>query len=86
MVSKRTEELINLDRRHIIHAGSVVGQPDVASIIDKADRITVQDTDGKEYIDCSSQLTSVTLGHGQKEIIDAVCEQMNKLQFAGTFR
>lgn len=82
MVSKRTEELLQLDRKYIIHGFGVVGDEDIGPIIETADGVKCWDTEGKAYFDAASQQTSNTLGHGQKEIIDAICEQARKLQFA----
>ena len=82
MVSKRTEELLDLDRKYLIHGFAVVGNEDVGPIIERAEGIRCWDTEGKAYFDAASQQTSNTLGHGQKDIIDAICEQVKKLQFA----
>ncbi len=46
-----------------------------------ADGVYVYDRDGKEYLDFSSQLMNVNIGHGNKRIANAVAEQMNKLSF-----
>jgi len=82
MVSKRTEELLDLDRKYLIHGFSVVGEKEVGPIIERADGVRCWDTEGNAYFDAASQQTSNTLGHGQKDIIDAICEQVKKLQFA----
>ena len=82
MVSKRTEELLNSDRKYLIHGFGVVGDEDVGPIIERADGVRCWDTEGKAYFDAASQQSSNTLGHGQKDIIDAICEQVKKLQFA----
>jgi len=82
MVSKRTEELLALDRKYLVHGFAVVGSEDVWPVIERAEGIKCWDTEGKAYYDAASQQTSNTLGHGQKEIIEAICEQARKLQFA----
>ena len=82
MVDKRTAELLELDRRYLIHGFAVVGGEDVGPIIERAEGVRCWDTEGNAYFDAASQQTSNTLGHGQKEIIDAICEQARKLQFA----
>ncbi|MFQ5997210.1 MAG: aspartate aminotransferase family protein [Dehalococcoidales bacterium] len=82
MVSKRTEELLELDRKYLIHGFSVVGEKEVGPVIERADGVRCWDTEGNAYFDAGSQQTSNTLGHGQKDIIDAICEQVQKLQFA----
>jgi len=82
MVSKRTEELLDLDRKYLIHGFAVVGGEDVGPIIERAEGVRCWNAEGNAYYDAASQQTSNTLGHGQKEIIDAICEQAKKLQFA----
>lgn len=82
MASKRTEEFLKIDRKHIIHGFGVVGDEDIGPVIERAEGIKCWDTDGNFYYDAGSQQTSNTLGHGQKEIIEAMCEQAKKLQFA----
>ena len=84
MTSKRTEELLRWDREHIVHSKWGIGGNN-GVIIDKSYGIYLQDTEGKEYIDGTSQLICVNLGYGQKEIIAAVGEEMDKLQFASYF-
>jgi adenosylmethionine-8-amino-7-oxononanoate aminotransferase len=82
MVGKRTEELLNLDRQYLIHGFGVVGDEDVGPIIERADGVRCWDTEGKAYFEAASQQTSNTLAHGQKHNMDAICEQVKKLQFA----
>ena len=84
MTSKRTEELLKWDREHIVHSrGAIGGNNNI--LIDKSHGIYLQDAEGKEYIDGSSQLICVNLGHGQKELIDAIQEEMEKLQYSMLF-
>ena len=84
MTSKRTEELLQWDREHIVHGRFGIGS-NSGIIIDKGYGIYFQDTEGKEYIDSCSQLLCVNLGHGQAEIIAAAREQMDKLQYVTKF-
>ncbi len=72
------------DRDHIIHPLHPVGQnPRVA--MEKGHGVVLQDTEGKEYLDCRAQLACVNLGYGRQEIINAAVEQMNKLQYTTLF-
>jgi len=84
MTSKRTEELLRWDREHIVHSKWAMGG-NCGIVLDRSHGIYLQDTEGKEYIDGCSQLLCVNLGYGQKEIIDAVREQMEKLPFGMYF-
>ena len=45
----------------------------------------VWDTDGNEYVDAMASLWCVNVGHGRREIIDAVTEQMTALACYQTF-
>jgi putrescine---pyruvate transaminase len=44
----------------------------------------LRDTEGREYIDSSAQLANVNIGHGRQEVIQAIVEQLGKLQYATT--
>ncbi|BDS15371.1 aminotransferase class III-fold pyridoxal phosphate-dependent enzyme [Aureispira anguillae] len=46
-----------------------------------AEGVYLYDTDGKRYIDFSSQLMNVNIGHGRPEVAHAVAQQMTKLNF-----
>ena len=50
-------------------------------LITEGEGIYVKDDTGKTYIDGISSLWNVCLGHSNKEVIDAVTEQMNKLPY-----
>lgn len=84
MANNKTDELLEWDREHLIHPAYVVGQ-NWGIIVEDAHGVILRDTKGKEYIDGASQLTCVNLGYGRRQIIDAVVEQMNKLQYITLF-
>ena len=84
MASERTEKLVKYDREHILHAQIPLGET-LGVIYDSADGIVLRDTEGKEYLDASSQMVSANLGHGRREIIDAVKAQLDKLQHVGQY-
>jgi adenosylmethionine-8-amino-7-oxononanoate aminotransferase len=58
----------------------MVGQ-NLGIVFEEANGVILRDTHGKEYLDGASQLSCVNLGYGDKRIIDATMEQMNKLQY-----
>ena len=84
MTSARTEELVKYDREHILHAQIPLGET-LGVIYDSAEGIVLRDTEGKEYLDASSQMVSANLGHGRREIIDAVKAQLDQLQHVGQY-
>jgi taurine---2-oxoglutarate transaminase len=49
--------------------------------IDHAKGVYLYDTNGKKYIDFSSQLMNVNIGHGNQRITEAVMKQMQKVSY-----
>ena len=47
--------------------------------IDRAQDATIWDIDGKEYIDCMGGYGVAIIGHCNKDVIDAITLQMNKV-------
>jgi len=76
-VSKRTEELLAQDKAHVIHGFFTFGQ-NLGIVMERADKVYMWDTEGKRYIDFSSEAACMHLGHGRKDLIDAMAEQGNK--------
>lgn len=56
-----------------------------SKIIVKGEGIWLQDVEGKRYIDAMGGLFTTAVGHGCKEIIDAMKEQGEKLEFVSLF-
>jgi taurine---2-oxoglutarate transaminase len=48
---------------------------------ERAEGVYVYDQDGKRYIDFSSQLMNVNIGHGNKKVADAIAKQMSELSY-----
>ncbi|MES2387157.1 MAG: aminotransferase class III-fold pyridoxal phosphate-dependent enzyme [Bacteroidota bacterium] len=48
---------------------------------ERAEGVYVFDRDGKRYIDFSSQLMNVNIGHGNPKVTEAVVNQMNELSY-----
>lgn len=49
--------------------------------VERADGVYIYDYDGKRYIDYSSQLMNVNIGHGNQRITDAVARQMQQVSY-----
>jgi putrescine aminotransferase len=79
-----TKDLINYDRDHILHSFCEVGR-NRGIIFESAQGITLIDTEGKNYIDATSQLVCCNLGYRRPELLEAVREQLNQLQFLGNY-
>jgi taurine---2-oxoglutarate transaminase len=52
-------------------------------VVTKAEGIYFWDADGRRYMDMSSQLVNLNIGHGNKKVIEAIKEQADKLPFMG---
>ncbi len=46
----------------------------------------IKDTEGKEYMDLSSQLVNVNLGHSRKDIAEVAKAQIDKMMYTSTLR
>lgn len=79
-----TDTKVNWDKLHIIHPLYQVGE-NIGVVIDKGQGVILKDVEGKEYLDCRSQLVCVNLGYGRQEIIDAAAEQMSRLAYTTLF-
>lgn len=51
-------------------------------VIQEASGIRLRSTDGREYIDGLAGVFTVSLGHGNQRIIDAITQQLNTVAFA----
>jgi putrescine---pyruvate transaminase len=56
-----------------------------ARVIVHGDGIYVEDSDGRRILDGMAGLWNVNIGHGRREIADAVHKQMLSLEFCSTF-
>ncbi len=73
-------EIARLSRAHTFFSWSVQGAVDPIAI-DHAEGIYLYTPEGRRIIDFNSQLMSVNVGHGDRQIIDAITEQASKLQY-----
>ena len=80
----RNEDLFALDRAHLVHPLSPVGEAS-RIILNRGEGVWLYDLDGKAYLDARSQLCCVNLGYGHAGIIAAVKAQIDQLQFAALF-
>jgi putrescine---pyruvate transaminase len=54
-------------------------------VIDRAEGVWLWDEEGRRYLDATSSLWYVNVGHGRQEIVTAVAEQMAKLDCYSVF-
>lgn len=76
------EEIKKYDKKYNLHSWSAQAALN-PSVITKAEGIYFWDSDGKRYMDMSSQLVNLNIGHGNKKVIEAIKNQAEKLPFMG---
>ena len=82
-----SKDLTNLTDDRILHPWQYLeyrGEED-RTFIDKSDGIYLFDKTGKKLIDGPGGMWNVNVGHGVKEIADAVYEQITKMPYASPF-
>jgi len=80
MTGRRTQEWAERGIGHLVSSSGVVGHG-AEIIFEKGKGVLLTDVDGKDYIDISSFVQCCNLGYDNKEIVDAMVEQLNKLHF-----
>lgn len=83
-MSNIPNDLLALDKAHLIHFGYPVGQG-ASIVIDRGQGVWLQDTNGKSYLDGRSQLNCVNLGYGHPHLVKAIQDQAEKLPFLSIF-
>ena len=71
------KESIRKHKQYNLQSWSVQGNLNPIAI-ERAEGIYLYDYEGNRYSDMSSQLVNMNLGHGNKEIVDAIKEQADK--------
>lgn len=74
-MSTRAREL---DRQHVFHSWSAQDELDPMAI-ERAEGSRVWDDEGREYLDCSSQLVYTNIGHQHPRVVAAIRDQAARL-------
>lgn len=83
----KTAEILEMDK-HLVHSFSDLHSlraADARTVITQAEGAYVFDARGEKYLDGMAGLWCVNVGHGRREISEAVAEQLNTLDFFSTF-
>jgi taurine--2-oxoglutarate transaminase len=81
ILSKLTsQEIVQMNREYTFFSWSIQGQTNPIPV-EKADGIYFWDTDGKRYLDFSSQLMNTNIGHQHPKVVKAIQDQAAKLCF-----
>ncbi len=73
-------EIVELNREYVFFSWSVQRQIDPIPAVRSAGAY-FWDADGKQYLDFSSQLMNVNIGHGNQHVIKAIQDQVAKMAY-----
>ena len=76
------DDIVNISRDHVFYSWKPQNAITNPIVMSHGKGSYFWDADGKKYIDFSSQLMNMNVGHGHTGIIDAVKEQLDTLPFA----
>ncbi|HYN89182.1 MAG TPA: aminotransferase class III-fold pyridoxal phosphate-dependent enzyme, partial [Ardenticatenaceae bacterium] len=74
------EEIVRLNREYTLFSLSVQNQATPIPV-SHGEGVYFWDANGKRYLDFSSQLMNLNIGHGNKKVIRAIQEQAERLAF-----
>ena len=75
-----SQEIIRLNREYTLFSWATQGALDPIAI-ERAKGVYLWDTDGRRYVDFSSQLMNVNIGHGHPSVIQAIKDQAERLPY-----
>lgn len=82
-----TDEILVLDE-HLVHSFAdlnALKEPGARTVIAEAHGVYVYDSDGNRFLDGIGGLWCVNVGHGRREIINAIADQLQRLDYYSTF-
>jgi L-2,4-diaminobutyrate transaminase len=87
MTQSQRPSLEDLDRESLFHPFTAIAEhlERGPRIIVSGQGIRVRDASGREYLDGMAGLWCVNVGHGRREIADAIAEQARRLAFFHSF-
>ena len=72
------EQIRAMDKKYNLHSWSVQGTLNPV-VVERAEGIYFWDADGKKYIDMSSQLVNMNIGHHNLKVIEAIKKQADRM-------
>ena len=79
-----SDDILALDRRHLVHPYLPVG--DTAYVVfERGEGVFLHDVNGRRYLDARSQLNCVNLGYGHRGLIEAIESQVEQLAYVSLF-
>ncbi len=82
-----TSEIVDRDRRHLIHPYQVFDTVLVDDVlpIERGAGAFLVDSDGREYLDAVGGMWCTNIGLGRDEMADAIAQQVRELAYANPF-
>src|SRR5215468_5787092 len=80
-----TTDLVRADHEHLIHPLHHPVDHTEPVIYVRGCGTTIEDVEGREYIDGLSGLWNVNVGHGRIELADTASEQMKELAYCSSY-
>lgn len=74
MSTATNQEAFDLDRAHVFHSWSAQATLNPL-VVERAEGCNVYDREGNRYLDFSSQLVNVNIGHSHPKVVKAIQEQ-----------
>jgi taurine--2-oxoglutarate transaminase len=75
-----SEEIVSLNREYVFFTWAVQSRVDPIPAV-RSEGVYFWDADGKRYLDFSSQLMNVNVGHGNPKIVRAIQEQVASMAY-----
>jgi len=79
------QDLLDLDRRHLLHPLHHPVETNDPILYARGRGSTLEDVNGKTYLDGLSGLWNVNIGHGRAEIAETAAAQMRELAFYSSY-
>ena len=76
----KNDEIIHLNREHTFFSWSAQGAVNPIPVV-RAEGVHLWDADGRRYLDFSSQLMNVNIGHSHPRVVAAIKEQADQLLY-----
>ena len=87
MADNEATQAWEMDRRHFIHPYTdfTTFDREGSQVVVQSEGVRVRDETGRDYLDAIAGLWCVNLGHGRREIADAMADQAARMPYFNTF-
>ncbi|NQY87755.1 MAG: aminotransferase [Colwellia sp.] len=81
------KQIWEMDKKHFIHpyTNYATFEDEGSQVVSKAEGMYITDSNGRSYLDAIAGLWCVNIGHGRKEMAEAIADQVLKMQYFNPF-